>query len=378
MKSGIRYIISLALVFLTIASCNKEESTEPDPSPEPQWPTDDTRVVKSGLNFPWEILWGKDNHIWMTEREGKVSKIDPLNGNTVFSFTIPDVAPQGEGGLLGMVHHPDFLTNGQFFVVYNYDRNGTYTEKVVRYTYNSAGNTAGSPQTIIDNIPAAGIHNGSRLLITSETNPKLFITTGDANDIRLVQDRNTLAGKTLRLNLDGTIPTDNPTAGSPVWTIGHRNPQGMVLANNTLYTSEHGSNIEDEINIIEANRNYGWSNVNGPCNEPDEITFCNQNNVKEPLWSTGNLTIAVSGLDYYNANMIPQWKNSLLLATLKDATLYQFQLSSNGQSIVSGKQYFRGNWGRLRDICVSPAGRVYICTSNGGNNDRLIEIQKPE
>jgi glucose/arabinose dehydrogenase len=118
--------------------------------------------------------------------------------------------------------------------------------------------------------------------------------------------------------------------------------------------------------------------VNGPCNEPGEATFCNQNNVKEPLWSTGNLTIAVSGLDYYNADRIPQWKNSLLLATLKDATLYQFQLSGDGQSIVNSKQYFRGNWGRLRDICVSPAGRVYICTSNGGNNDRLIEIQKPE
>ena len=96
------------------------------------------------------------------------------------------------------------------------------------------------------------------------------------------------------------------------------------------------------------------------------------------MWSSGNVTIATCGLDYYNGDRITQWKNSLLLATLKDATLYQLKLSANGQSITSSKEYFRGNWGRLRDIAISPEGRVYLCTKNGGNNDRLIEIQKPE
>lgn len=376
MKKSRLIFLPISVFFIVVFSCNKNEEPAPQPPVEPNWPTEDTRVIKSGLNFPWEILWGKDNHIWMTERIGKISKIDPLNGNTVFSYSIADVVSQGEGGLLGMVQHPDFINNGQFFVVYNYNKNGVYTEKVVRLTYNN--DAVSNPVTILDNIPAAGIHNGSRLVISNESSPKLYISTGDANNTALVQNSNTLAGKILRINLDGSIPSDNPTPGNPLWTIGHRNPQGLVFANNILYSSEHGPNIEDEVNIIEKGRNYGWSNVNGPCNEPGEISFCTTNNVRVPIWSTGNSTLATCGLDYYNADRIPQWKNSLLLVTLKDATLYQLQLSTNGQTITGSKQYFRGSWGRLRDVCVSPAGRVYICTSNGGNSDRLVEIQKPE
>ena len=109
--------------------------------------------------------------------------------------------------------------------------------------------------------------------------------------------------------------------GSPVWSFGHRNPQGLVVVNGKMYTSEHGPNIEDEINIIEKNRNYGWPTVNGPCDQPAEITFCTANNVKEPVWSSGSSTIAVSGLDYYNNNRIAAWQNSLLMCTLKDASL---------------------------------------------------------
>lgn len=363
-------------IFIIALSCNKKEESAQLPPDDPNWPKDDTRIVKSGLNFPWEILWGKDNHIWMTERNGKISKIDPLNGNTVFSYSITDVDAQGEGGLLGMVHHPDFINNGQFFVVYNYDKNGVYTEKVVRLTYSN--NAVSNPVTIIDNIPAAGIHNGSRLVISNESSPKLYISTGDANATANAQNRNSLSGKILRLNLDGSVPSDNPTPGNPLWTLGHRNPQGLVMVNNILYSSEHGPNTEDEINIIEKGRNYGWPNVTGPCDDPDEISFCTPNNVKIPTWSTGNVTLATSGLDYYNTDRIPTWKNSLLQVTLKDATLYQLQLSANGQTITGSKQYFRNSWGRLRDVCVSPAGRVYIITSNGGNSDRLVEVQKAD
>lgn len=377
MSKRIPYILTVLFIFfMQFLACKKEESENQVTPPDTNWPGDDTRVVKSGLNFPWEILWGKDNHIWMTERNGRISKIDPLNGNSVFTHTISDVVANGEGGLLGMIQHPDFLTNGQFYVVYNYNKNGQYTEKVVRLTFSN--NAVSNPVTIVDNIPASSIHNGSRLVISNESTPKLYISTGDAANIVIVQEPDSKAGKILRVNLDGTIPSDNPIAGNPYWSLGHRNPQGLVMANNILYSSEHGSNIEDEINIIEKGRNYGWSNVNGPCNEASEIIFCNDKNVKPPLWSSGNSTIATCGLDYYNGDRISQWKNSLLLATLKDATLYQLKLSANGQSITSIKEYFRGNWGRLRDIAISPEGRVYLCTSNGGNNDRLIEIQKPE
>lgn len=378
MSKRIPYILTVLFIFfMQFLACKKEESENPVTPPDTNWPGDDTRVVKSGLNFPWEILWGKDNHIWMTERNGRISKIDPLNGNSVFTHTISDVVANGEGGLLGMIQHPDFLTNGQFYVVYNYNKNGQYTEKVVRLTFSN--NAVSNPVTIVDNIPASSIHNGSRLVISNESTPKLYISTGDAaaNPANAV-DPSSKAGKILRVNLDGSIPSDNPVAGNPYWSLGHRNPQGLVMVNNILYSSEHGASIEDEINIIEKGRNYGWPSVSGPCNTQDENNYCSANNVKIPLWSSGNVTIATCGLDYYNGDRITQWKNSLLLATLKDATLYQLKLSANGQSITSIKEYFRGNWGRLRDIAISPEGRVYLCTSNGGNNDRLIEIQKPE
>ncbi len=371
-----RYLFIIVSLFLTIAlislSCDKkDEGSNPTPDPDPEWPADSIREVKSGLNFPWEILWGKDNNIWMTERNGKISKIDPVNGNTLFEFQLTEVAPQGEGGLLGMVHHPEFLTNGFIYVVYNYNKAGLYTEKVVRLTY--ANNTLSNPTTIIDGLPAATIHNGSRLFITADN--KLLITTGDAANTGAVQVDANYHGKVLRVNLDGTIPSDNPIPNNPLWSKGHRNPQGLVVVNNIIYTSEHGASIEDEVNIIEKGRNYGWPSVEGPCNG-GEAGFCTANNIKEPIWSSGGSTVATSGIDYYNNDRISKWKNSLLVTTLKDATLYQLKLSSNGTAVESVSQFFRGNWGRLRDICISPAGRVYLCTSNGGSNDKLIEIQK--
>jgi len=359
---------------ITVAGAcdNKDEnSSGPNPTPGPEWPKDSIRIVKSGLNFPWEILWGKDNYIWMTERNGKVSKVDPITGNTLFEYQVSEVAPQGEGGLLGMVQHPDFLANGYIYVVYDYNKNGIYTGKVVRLTYGN--NTLSSPTTIIDGLPASSIHNGSRLFITPDN--KLLITTGDASNSNQVQSTTTYNGKVLRVNLDGSIPADNPLPNNPMWSMGHRNPQGLVMVNNIIYTSEHGASIEDEVNIIERNRNYGWPNVEGPCNG-SESSFCTSNNIKEPIWSSGGVTFATSGMDYYNHDRIAIWKNSLLLATLKDATLYQLKLSANGQAVESVTTFFRGNWGRLRDVCVSPEGRVYICTSNGGDNDKLIEIQK--
>lgn len=339
------------------------------------WPTDSIRTVKNGLNFPWEILWGKDDHIWMTERGGKISKIDPKTGDVVFSSTLPEVVSNNEGGLLGMVQHPDFLTNGLFYVVYDYNSGSNYREKMVQMKF-----TNGNIQpvtTLIENIPASNIHNGSRLWITNETSPKIFMTTGDASVSNNAQSISSLSGKVLRFNLDGTIPSDNPYPGSPVWSFGHRNQQGLVVVNGIMYASEHGPTIEDEVNIIEKNRNYGWPIVNGPCDQPAEITFCTANNVKQPIWSSGGSTIAVCGMDYYNNSRIPVWQNSLLMLTLKDESLRVLSLSTDGLAVINQQTFFKNRFGRLRDICISPAGRVYLCTSNGGNGDVLIEISKP-
>jgi glucose/arabinose dehydrogenase len=348
-------------------SCGKD-SRPPDEDSD-DWPADSVRTVASQLSYPWEIIWGPDDHIWMTERGGRISRIEPRTGDVRELLTISEVRSNGEGGLLGMALHPSFDQQPYVYVVYNYDRNGSYLEKVVRYTYGN--NTLNSPQVLLDNINAAGIHNGSRLLISSDN--KLWITTGDASNSQDAQRTNIPNGKVLRINLDGSIPADNPFPGNPVWSYGHRNPQGLVFAHNRLYASEHGPNVEDEVNIIERQRNYGWPAVNGPCDESGETSFCNQNNVQPPIWSSGNSTVATSGMDHYNNERIPQWSNSLLLTTLKSQRLYQLQLSADGQQVTGSRTWFNNAFGRLRDVCVSPAGRVYLCTSNG-NNDRVIEI----
>jgi len=337
--------------------------------------TDSIRILKSGLNYPWEILWGKDDHIWMTERGGKISKIEPQTGTVVFSASISEVVTNGEGGLLGMVQHPDFLNNGLFYVVYNYMDAGNYLEKMVQMKFENG--SISTINTLVKNIPASPIHNGSRLWIASGTTPLLFMTTGDASAGNNAQSTTSLSGKVLRFNLDGTIPSDNPFPGSPVWSFGHRNQQGMVMVNGILYASEHGPNIEDEVNIIERNRNYGWPLVNGPCDEPAEQVFCNSNHVKEPIWSSGSNTIAVCGLDYYNSDRIPEWKNCLLMLTLKDASLRALSLNTDGTAVTDQRVYFKNRFGRLRDICISPSGMVYLCTSEGSNRDVLVEISKP-
>jgi aldose sugar dehydrogenase len=335
--------------------------------------TEGNRIVKNNLNYPWEIAWGNDNKIWVNERGGKISRVDPQTGNTEFSFQVTDVETNNEGGMLGMALDPNFQNNGFLYVVYNYRKNGVYTEKLVRFSY--ANNTLSNPLILLDNIEATSNHDGARLWITNETSPKIFMTTGDALNQSLPQNINARNGKVLRLNLDGSIPADNPFPNNPVWSYGHRNQQGLVMANNILYASEHGPDIEDELNIIEKGRNYGWPNVKGPC-DGSEISFCTANNIKEPIWSSGGGTIAVCGLDYYNGDLISPWKNSLLMLTLKNASIRQLKLSADGKTITGEQTFFKDSWGRLRDICVSPSGKVYVCTSNGGNNDVLVEISK--
>ena len=368
------YNLLLILFFIFSFSCSRCSSKVQTNVNTPAG-SDSNRTVLTGLNYPWEILWGKDNHIWMTERGGKISKINPTTGAVVFSSTLTEVVGNNEGGLLGMVQHPGFLTNGLFYVVYNYNNAGNYREKMVQLKFEN-GNIQ-PVKTLIENVPASSIHNGSRLWISNDATPFIFMTTGDASVQPNAQNTTSVSGKVLRFNLDGTIPADNPYAGSAVWSFGHRNQQGLVVANGIMYASEHGPNVEDEVNIIEKNRNYGWPSVNGPCDQPAEITFCTTNNVKEPIWSSGSSTIAVCGMDYYNSSLIPAWQNSLLMCTLKDASLRVLTLSSNGLSVVNQQTVFKNQFGRIRDICISPAGKVYLCTSNGGNGDVLVEISKP-
>jgi aldose sugar dehydrogenase len=332
------------------------------------------RVVKDSLFIPWEIIYGPDDHIWFTQKNGYVCRLEPQTGLLDTIYYEPQTVVNGEGGMLGMALHPDFANEPYVFIAYQYESGGDYLERIVRFTYN--GGTLINPQILLDNITGANIHNGCRLTINGD---KLFITTGDAANTALAQNVNTVNGKVLRINLDGSIPADNPIAGNPVWSWGHRNAQGLVFHNGILYSSEHGPNSDDEINIILKGRNYGWPNVQGFCNTPSETQYCTDSNIVEPLqaWTP---TLAVSGMDYYNHPMFPQLANSLLMTTLKDNNLYQLVLNSTGDSIISQVNIPGVDYGRLRDIAISPDGRIFLSTSNstasgtGTKIDKIIEL----
>jgi aldose sugar dehydrogenase len=356
-------LLVLCLLPLCVA-CSETNDT-------PSFPTAvgiESRVAATGLDHPWELVWGPDNWIWFTERGGAVGRLDPVSGEVQRVHTIADVWANGESGLLGLAMHPDFPNTPHLFVAYTYD-DGSRKEKIVRYTYN--GTTLVEPMILLDGLKANTFHDGCRLLIHDN---KLFITTGDAGDQSTPQNKNALNGKILRLNLDGTVPTDNPIAGSAVWSWGHRNPQGFVMASNgIMYSSEHGPSSNDELNIIEKGRNYGWPTVEGFCDLSNEKTFCQANDVKEPIaaWTP---TLAVSGTTYYNSDHIPQWKNSVLMLTLKEKQLMVLKLSADGKRVDSQLKAFDNQFGRLRGICVSPDGRVYF-SSNDEATDVVVEVK---
>ncbi|WP_157547455.1 PQQ-dependent sugar dehydrogenase [Hymenobacter sp. DG25A] len=331
------------------------------------------------LDTPWELLWGPDNFLWMTERPGRISHINPATGQVLPLLTVPDVAEEGEGGLLGMALHPDFATSPYVYVVYTYTAGSQLREKLVRYTY--SGGSLGSPVILLSDIPAARIHSGSRLLFLPDGT--LLMSTGDAANQSNPQDAASLNGKILRLAADGSIPASNPQPSKYLYTLGHRNPQGLALGpNGRIYSSEHGPDSNDEINLIEAGRNYGWPTVKGFCDEPAEKAFCTEKNVKEPLFAW-TPTLAVSGLAYYNHPAIPEWRNSLLLNSLKAGQLLQLPLQTDGTSLKSAPVLILNRqFGRLRAICVAPDGRVFLGTSNrdgsgagNANDDQILMLQ---
>jgi len=336
----------------------------------------DTNSIVTGLDTPWEILWGPDDHIWLTERNGRVSRVDPETGELVELISIPDVYESNESGLLGMVLHPDFTIHPYVYVVYTYQASGTW-EKLVRYTY--SGGVLTSPLILLDGIQGASNHDGSRLVIDKDL--KLYMTTGDALNTSTSQDISSLNGKVLRLNLDGSVPEDNPIPGSYIWTWGHRNAQGLVISPlGIMYSSEHGPSNDDELNIRERGRNYGWPVVMGFCSDPSETQFCADSNVMEPIaaWTP---TLAVAGTDFYQHSTIPEWQNSLLVSSLKASSLTALKLSPDGRSVIGEETHFQNWFGRLRDICISPDGRVFLAVSNRdgrgtirAGDDRIVEI----
>lgn len=340
----------------------------------------ETRVLKDSLFIPWELVYGPDNHLWFTQKNGYICRMDTAGIHTDTLYHEPSTVTIKETGMLGMALHPDFAANPYVYVVWEYlNPAGSFRERIERYTYSPGANTLGAPLVLLDSTSGFRFHNGSRIVIAGD---KLFVTIADAANTANPQNLNTINGKIIRLNLDGSIPADNPIPGSPIWSWGHRNPQGLVYANGILFSSEHGPDTDDEINLIEKGRNYGWPVVRGFCDQTWETQFCIDSNVREPLWAW-TPTIAPCGLDYYHHPMFPSLGNSLLLATLKDKHLYQLKLNEAMTAITDVSVIAGFDQGRLRDLCISPEGKIFVSTSNsdpndtGAKTDRIVMLCDP-
>jgi aldose sugar dehydrogenase len=367
-KKFIGGITAVVLLFLGMPLCSIAQT----------WTVGSTTLtetdVVTGLDVPWEILWGADDYIWATTRSGEVLHIEPTTGNYTTILDLTDVVPDegsSEPGLLGMVLHPDWANSPKVYLVYNYMSGNSIRERLVSYDWN--GTALVNEVTLINNIPGYWIHNGSRLVITQDL--KILMSTGDTGDGGdSSQDFGALNGKVLRINLDGSIPSDNPVltegdAPGYAYSWGHRNIQGLCIGPDAIiYSSEHGQNNNDEFNIIEPGRNYGWPNVEGMCNTASEQTFCATNNVKEPI-RTWTPCVAVNGIEYYNHPAIPEWNHCILMGVMgglsgangNNDRISVLHLSPDGLSIESEDQYFTSLNQRFRDVCVNPVtGALYV------------------
>lgn len=331
-------------------------------------------TVARNLEIPWEAEFAPDGRIFMTERPGRVRII--RNGHLdPQPWAILPVAHVGEGGLLGLALAPDFARTGVVYIYYTYQEGGRLWNRVVRMVDRDGRGQV--DRVILDRIPGAQVHDGGRLKFGPDG--KLYITTGDARNPNQAQQRESLSGKILRINPDGTIPADNPFPNSPVYSFGHRNPQGLAWHpdTKTMYESEHGPTGEfglcchDEINIIEPGKNYGWPNVAGMGGAPRFVDPIVESGAGD-TWAPSGIVMPTSG----------PWRGSLLIAALRGDHLRRLVLTPpDFRQVTRQEVYFPGELGRLRDAVQGPDGTLYLLTSNrdgrgrpAPDDDRLLRI----
>lgn len=338
--------------------------------------------ITRDLKIPWDMEWSNDGFIWFTERDGNINRLDPVTGVVENILWVEETFQSPENsGMHAFALHPDFPDVPYVFVHYSYH---LYISRIERYTWYADGDSLGDRLQLIK-LGANSSHNGSRIVFESDNT--FFFALGDAyTRDQFPQDLEANNGKILRLNIDGTFPANNPLDSSAIWSFGHRNPQGLCLGpTGLLYNSEHGPEANDEVNLIQKFNNYGWPHVQGYCDTEEEKAFCDTVRTTEPMrvWTP---TEAVAGMTCYNHDAIPEWKNCLLLTTLKDEQLKVLPLSDDGREITNEANIFCKQFGRLRDVLVAPDGSVYLCTTNREitgwgkaqpNDDKIIRIYNP-
>ncbi|HWS19803.1 MAG TPA: PQQ-dependent sugar dehydrogenase [Nitrososphaera sp.] len=367
-----RRLVVVAIAAVTVAAVataffTPSQTTLPIPEPgrsDGNNTRSGVQVLAENLDVPWAIDIAEDGRLFFTEREGRIMAMEK-NGSLISDpVSYINVLQNGESGLLGLALHPNFTENHLLYVYHTYSNGSAVLNKVLMLTEND--NKIVESKVIIDNIPAADRNDGGRIKFGPDG--KLYIATGDALQPGLAQDAGSLAGKILRINSDGSIPEDNPFEGSPVYSYGHRNIQGLAWHPLTgeLYASEHGPEGNDEINLIKPGTNYGWP-----------IEDCNAEKFEKPIVCF-NPAIAPAGMTFAASDTLG-YQNDILLATLKAQQIRLIDLGSNVESnILTG-------FGRIRDVVEASDGSLYIATSNkdgraipAQDDDKILRIISPQ
>lgn len=312
----------------------------------------------SGLEIPWSVAFLPGGGALVTERPGRVRLV---RDGALVPEPVTEIVTgaHGEGGLLGLVLHPRFAENREFFVYYTADKDGRAVNRVARYVLAPDGRSAQQQAIVLDGIPAATFHDGGRMRLGPDG--LLYIGTGDAGEPRLSQDPDSLAGKVLRLTPEGTVPPDNPRQGNPLFLLGVRNVQAFDwLPDGRIVVADHGPSGElgrrghDEITVAAKGDNLGWPGTwrceTSPGIETPEI-----------VWERA---VPPGGALYYRGDAIPEWTNSFLVGTLESRHLHRVVLTEDGRSVKTHELYFRDQFGRLRDVIAGPDGAIYVTTSN--------------
>lgn len=340
----------------------------------------DIRVeeVVSGLDVPWGIGFLPNGNMLVTERSGQVRLVqnDTLQPQPVATLNAVD---EGEGGLLGIAIHPEFASNRWFYLYYTANRDGSRTNRVERWQLSADGLSAAPDRVIVDNIPVAQFHNGGRIRFGPDG--MLYIGTGDARDPDISQDVNSLAGKILRVTPEGAVPADNPFPDNPVYILGIRNTQGFDwLDASTLWVTDHGPSGDlgrrghDKASVAQAGDNLGW---------PTTYRCDSQEGLVTPsiVWQQA---LPPGGTVIYTGDAIPEWQNSLIIATLRSEHLQRVVYDPRSpQQVQRHEVYLQGQYGRLRDAVMGPDGELYVTTSNcdgrgscPADGDKILRITR--